>query len=80
MSDSAKRINELRAQLVGLDQRRAELVAEIQQIQKEIAVEQDPDSCEINAHSPEGDKIRLFRELFAGRSDVFPVRFNAIFS
>jgi len=77
MSDQFAHLEELRAALIKLDQRRVELVAEIQQIQNEIAVEQDPDSSGVNAHSPEGDKIRLFRELFAGRIDVFPVRFES---
>ena len=77
MSDQTAQLEELRAALTKLDQRRAELVAEIQQIYNEIAAEQSPDSSEVNAHSPEADKIHLFRELFAGRTDVFPVRFES---
>lgn len=67
----------LRDELVELDQRRVKLVAEIQQVQNEIAAGQSPDSSEVNAHSPEADKIRLFRELFAGRTNVFPIRFES---
>ena len=77
MSDQTAQLEELRAALRKLDQRRAELVAEIQQIHNEIVAKQSPEPSEVNAHSSEAKKTGLFRELFAGRPDVFPVRFES---
>lgn len=77
MSDKQKKLNLLRKELSGLDQHRAKLVAEIQQVQNEIKDEQSHDSSGINSRSPEAEKIELFRDLFAGRADVFPVRFES---
>lgn len=77
MSERQEKLRVLRNELTELDWRRGELVVEIRQVQNEIAAEESHDSSEINIHSPEADKIHLFRDLFAGRPDVFPIRFES---
>ena len=77
MSERQEKLRVLRNELTELDWRRGELVAEIRQVQNEIAAEESHDCSEINIHSPEADKIRLFRDLFAGRTNVFPIRFES---
>jgi len=72
------RQDELREQLSSLDQQRADLIVEIRQLQGQIESEKvaGPQGG-IHSQSPEADKIHLFRKLFAGRDDLFPLRFES---
>ena len=71
-------LEKLRAELAELGRRSAGIREEIRTLELQAFAEEVPESgTRVNSHSPEGDKIRLFRELFAGRADVFPRRFES---
>ncbi len=71
-------LNILRQELTEIDLRRAELIANIRTLQAEDSAEKVPMSGNgISNHSTEEEKIHLFRELFSGRNDVFPRRFES---
>ena len=77
-------INRIRARLASLDAERAELAASLAEIERRMAGAQAISACSILAAktstvttaSPTSDKVALFRRLFAGRSDVFPLRWE----
>ncbi|RLA38933.1 MAG: restriction endonuclease subunit R [Gammaproteobacteria bacterium] len=73
-----RRLEELQEQQASLDQQRAEVIAEIRQLQDQVKSEEAvvPQSG-IHSHSSEADKLHLFRKLFAGREDLFPLRFES---
>lgn len=78
--DAASR---LRARLQTLDDERAEVIAALEALQaqrmsearKADRVPQFP-KAPVTAMSPTGEKVALFRRLFAGREDVFPLRWD----
>jgi len=73
-----KRLDDLQHALAQLEQQRAELVAEIQELRAATEAANVPEpGTGVFSHSPEADKIHLFRSLFAGRNDVFPRRFES---
>lgn len=73
-----KRMDDLQQALAQLERKRAELVAEIQELQTATEAVNIPESGSgVFSHSPEADKIHLFRGLFSGRDDVFPRRFES---
>jgi hypothetical protein len=84
MTQMDARISELVARLTELERERAEIVAEIntlRSVQGEgtaatmvvlSAKSVDP----IDRNSTIKQKIALFRQLFRGRSDVFPIRWE----
>jgi hypothetical protein len=84
MKQTDARIAELLARLTALERERVEIVTEINtlrsvQSQGSAATKVvlsgkagDP----IDRHSPIEKKIALFRRLFRGRSDVFPIRWE----
>src|SRR5262249_32734228 len=72
--DEASRI---RAQLEALEIERLRLEARL----REIESEQEPSppislAATVTNGSPAADKVALFRKLFAGRTDVFPARWE----
>lgn len=72
-------LKQLRDELAKLNQRRLEVVAEIQKLQ-EFRIKPDATpkmEGTIDAQSSEAEKIYLFRKLFSGRDDVFPLRFES---
>jgi superfamily II DNA or RNA helicase len=79
-----KEIVRIRARLASLDAERAELEASLAEIERRTAGAQAINACSIVAAniptvttaSPTADKVALFRCLFAGRSDVFPLRWE----
>jgi len=74
-----KRLDDLQRALAQLEQKRAELIAEIQELRAATEAANIPESGNgVFLHSPEADKIHLFRNLFAGRDDVFPRRFESL--
>ena len=74
----------IRARLASLEAERAELEASLAQIERRKAASQAVNACStgaantptVTSASPTADKVALFRRLFAGRSDVFPVRWE----
>ncbi len=74
----------IRARLASLEAERAELEASLAEIQRRTAWAQDINGCSVLAAkaptvttaSPTAEKVALFRRLFAGRSDVFPLRWE----
>jgi superfamily II DNA or RNA helicase len=84
MTQIGKRISELVARLTELERERAEIVTEINALRsvddartaaaKMVPLGRAGDPTDRN--SPIEKKIALFRRLFRGRSDVFPVRWE----
>lgn len=80
------RLDELERELAAVDARRTDLLLEIGKLREALSL------CEcgssVPSSSPEPripgaslsaeDRVRLFRELFRGREDVFPRRFESI--
>jgi superfamily II DNA or RNA helicase len=78
LNDKEQHLDRLSRELALLDQKRSELVTQIQQLQEEPDCGKIAKSeSAVNSHSSEAAKIRLFRELFSGRDDVFPLRFES---
>jgi hypothetical protein len=67
--------------LAGIERTRGELTERIAALQMELAAlspTTDPGPVlppDISAPHTPADKVKLFRSLFRGRADVFPVRF-----
>jgi hypothetical protein len=84
MTQMDARIAELVARLRALERERAEIVAEIDTLQsarsgKTAAIKVVPSAIAgdpIDRNSAIEKKIALFRRLFRGRSDVFPIRWE----
>ncbi len=82
--DEEFEINRIRARLASLEAERAELEASLAEIERLKAGAQAASASLILAAntptvttvSPAADKVALFRRLFAGRSDVFPLRWE----
>lgn len=82
-SDEAE-IVRIRARLASLEVERAELEVSLAEIERRNAEPQAISACAISAAntsavtaaSPTAEKVALFRRLFAGRSDVFPLRWE----
>ncbi len=66
----------LRARLSQLDAERAALSAEIERLEQVEPRTEAPGDAPVNGHSPPAAKIALFRGLFHGRTDVYPVRWE----
>ncbi|HQT75162.1 MAG TPA: hypothetical protein PLX84_14630, partial [Acidiphilium sp.] len=72
----------IRARLASLEAERSELEASLAEIERRKATALAISACTVSAAnsptvttaSPTADKVALFRRLFAGRSDVFPLR------
>ena len=84
MTQMDARISELVARLTALERERAEIVVEIDTLrsarsEKTAAIKVVPSARAgdpIDRNSPIEKKIALFRRLFRGRSDVFPIRWE----
>jgi hypothetical protein len=84
MTQMDARIAELLARLTALERERAEIVAEIETLRsagsgKTAAIKVIPSAKAggpIDRNSSIEKKIALFRRLFRGRSDVFPIRWE----
>jgi superfamily II DNA or RNA helicase len=73
-----KEIASLRSRLNELDAERSTLTARLKglQSQAEAGSSSNSASASINGESRAAEKIALFRRLFAGRTDVFPLRWE----
>jgi len=84
MTQTDARISELVARLTALERERAEIVAEISALRSvpnegTAAVKVIPSErvgVPADRHSPIEQKIALFRRLFRGRADVYPIRWE----
>lgn len=81
--DALEKIARIRLRLAALDAEKVALERELQTREQQM----NPDSCTaverpgctdapVNKNSPSNTKIALFRRLFAGRPDVFPIRWE----
>ncbi|MET4071272.1 superfamily II DNA or RNA helicase [Bradyrhizobium sp. S3.2.6] len=84
MKQTNARITELRARLTAMERERADVVAEINTLQSMRSEETEPIKVVPSGHagdptdrnSPIEKKLALFRRLFRGRSDVYPIRWE----
>jgi superfamily II DNA or RNA helicase len=67
----------LRTQLAALEEHCLALKRQIERLERPAARPSTPISpAEVTAASPSAEKVVLFRKLFSGRTDVFPVRWE----
>jgi superfamily II DNA or RNA helicase len=79
-------IAEAKAELAELESHRSELLTRLAELQKEKAAQFQPiEMLSLNSNqpfvtnqSPQEEKIALFRNLFRGREDVYPRRFESL--
>ena len=84
MTHPDTRLTELTAQLTALDSARAAIITEIEALRSAPAGEPSPPTTTtseqaghvIDRHSTIETKVALFRSLFRGRADVFPIRWE----
>jgi len=78
MTTRGGEINRIRRRLQTLDQERAKLEEELdallQTSEVPLSTPAPSASGSVSAADPAPRKIALFRKLFSGRTDVFPVR------
>ncbi len=80
-AETAANLARVRARLVDLDAERAQLQREMAVLEGRLAADstvKQPlfENAPVTNASPSRDKVDLFRHLFAGRPDVFPVRWE----
>ena len=70
--------SDIRQTLQGLDRERHRLEARLREIEEQNAGSPSvtPPSASVTNSSPVVEKITLFRRMFGGRTDVFPVRWD----
>lgn len=82
MADVSEEISRIRRRLAGLDAERVGLERELETLERKLASgshsAEGPSFVDapVISNSPSAEKIELFRRLFAGRPDVFPVRWE----
>src|SRR6185312_6158416 len=75
--DTAGDAARIRKRIAELDAERAALSRELVQLtRREPAPSPNAEAPPVTAESPSARKVALFRSLFAGRADVFPVRWR----
>jgi superfamily II DNA or RNA helicase len=72
MEEGTEDIELLRAQLVALEEQCLALKRRIKRLEPQAPIS----PAEVTAASPSALKVALFRKLFAGRLDVFPIRWE----
>lgn len=82
-SDTATRITQIRLQLSALDAQRKKLLRDLraleaeQQSERATAIELPlTKRVPVTSNSPSSEKVRLFKRMFAGRPDIFPLRWE----
>jgi superfamily II DNA or RNA helicase len=82
-SDTEAELARVRARLTDLDAKRQQLQLEMASLEERLAAECTPsvkrpsfESAPVTNASSSHEKVDLFRRLFAGRPDVFPVRWE----
>lgn len=75
--DTACDAARIRERIAELDAERAALSRELVQLtRREPAPAPNAEAPPVTVASPAADKVALFRSLFAGRADVFPLRWE----
>ena len=80
--DTSAEIVRIRRRLADLDAKRVELERALETLQQKLAADSRSSDrsafgeSPVTNNSPSIEKIGLFRRLFAGRPDVFPVRWE----
>lgn len=80
--DVSEEIARIRQRLAGLDTERVGLERELETLERMLASSSHSSEgpsfigAPVTNNSPSAEKIELFRRLFAGRPDVFPVRWD----
>jgi len=82
-SDIEAELERVRARLTNLDAERQQLQLEMAALEKGLVAENKPavkrlsfEKASVTNTSPSHEKVELFRHLFAGRPDIFPVRWE----
>ena len=82
-NDIEENLTRVRARLADLDAERHELQREMAALEARLAAEPAPtvnqpsfENASVTNASPSHEKVELFRSLFAGRPDVFPLRWD----
>jgi superfamily II DNA or RNA helicase len=82
-SDIEAELARVRARLADLDAQRQQLQREMASLEDRLVTEHAPavekptfENAPVTNASPSHEKVDLFRRLFAGRPDVFPVRWD----
>lgn len=81
-SDAADDIAQVRRRLADLDAERARLTRQLETLERSQAARSPPPAptapiaAPVDNRSSSAEKIALFRRLFAGRPDVYPVRWE----
>ena len=82
-NDIEENLTRVRARLADLDAERHELQREMAALEARLAAEPAPtvkqpsfENASVTNASPSHEKVDLFRSLFAGRPDVFPLRWD----
>lgn len=80
--DTSEEIARIRRRLAALDAERTELERALETLERKLASDSRASEgpsfagAPVTNNSPSVEKIELFRRLFAGRPDVFPVRWE----
>jgi hypothetical protein len=82
-NDASENIARIRRRLADLDEERAELERELETFEQQLISDSRAEAersaftdATVTNSSPSPEKIALFRSLFAGRPDVFPLRWE----
>ena len=74
MVEEPTKIEQIKRRLAALDIEKEHLESKLKAIEAEVTAEQNP--RETKSRFSNTDKINIFRSLFRGREDVFPVRWE----
>lgn len=66
----------MRVRLAELDAERASLTKQLSELKLPPTISDSASTAEVTSASKAAEKIALFRRLFAGRKDIFPVRWD----
>ncbi|GAA4161826.1 DEAD/DEAH box helicase [Shinella granuli] len=81
-NDVSMEITRIRRRLADIDCERARLMSEVETLEQKLKSHNHSPEQSLRAdspvtnNSPSAEKIELFRSLFAGRPDIFPVRWE----
>lgn len=76
MEDGSENIAILRAKLASLEEERLALRRRLEHLEQSAQSSIPQTAVDVTASSPSAQKVGLFRKLFSGRIEVFPVRWE----
>ena len=78
--DASEEVGRIRQRLAALDAERTALERELETLEQKLISESRARlsfaDASVTNNSPSIEKVEMFRRLFAGRPDVFPVRWE----